>query len=214
MEKINSLLIVLLIFFTQSVCSQSLDTIQVKEKQKLKIVFQEAFVDGGVGYTYLKGNMPDLRMVTLPYLNFSLNNYLNEKVLFTYILTPVAMYASKNEFDSFRVRCFQSEIGISGSFSPYKNLWLSAGTGLAYRFAKSVKNKGDWETIGDWEQLTTFEHLHLFGSTSVMYWFKTNIGFQMSGNLGKDFFAIKGGIIISLNTLQSIFGITKCTKFL
>ena len=199
MEKINTILTFALIFATCVANCATTDSTPASEKTGLKIVYQEPFVEAGILFSYFKDDKPDLYMLPTPYLHFNLNNYISERLFYSYFLTPVAIYSMRNENGSYKVRFFQVEAGVSGSFSPVRDFWVTAGAGFAYRFLK----QNSPASADPWENLSNYDKYHLFGAVSLSYWATTNAGFRLTFNAGKDYFAIHGGLVVSLSTITS-----------
>ena len=200
-KKKSTLLLFLLLFSIFQAKSETVDLEKASEKES-KIVFQDSFVEAGVLFSNFKDTIPDLLIKPMPYLHFNINNYFSERLLFAYFLTPIAIFNSGNQYNTIKVRLLQVEGGISGSYSPLKNFWISAGAGLAFRFLKQYK-------MGFSEPWTkTKEHynqIHIFGTASISWWPRTNFGLQFTTNIGDDYISFRGGLVFSISTVTSKF---------
>ena len=209
MEKISCILITFLVI-SLTASAQPTDNLNIEEsnlqdtseRKKAKIIlYQEINIEGGVSIARLPNDTVNMKFAGMPFLTASLDNYLSERFLFSFFLSPISIYYSRDEYQSFQQRSFQVEAGITAGFYPIRDLRFSLGAGYAFRFFRQYKTGAE----SSWHKTEKKGTPGIIGYASISYWFHTNIALQCSGILTMDGYAIRAGIVINPRLISSAF---------
>ena len=193
MEKIYSLLIILFQWATSILAQDSISQIQLKSTPLIK--YHEFSIEGGVDLAMIFNDSISQKLGSAPLLSFYYQNYFNDRFKYSLFFTPVVIHITTNEMATFRERYFQIEGGITGSYSPFNNFWLSGGVGYAYRLYKDYKVGAN-----RWTE-TDFSQPNLFLVGSVEYWFHTEVGVRATYFAAMEGYGFRVGLFANFNYL-------------
>jgi hypothetical protein len=159
------------------------------------IKYSELNVEAGVGLAMVFNDTISQKLGSSPMLTFHYQNFFNDRFMYSLFLSPVAVLVTTNEMATVRERYFQIEAGITGSYSPVNNLWISGGVGYAYRLYKDYKiGANPWEN-------TNFSQPNFFVLGSAEYWFHTSAGIRATTYASMEGYGFRVGIFANFNFL-------------